>query len=81
MEGAMRDRSGSEPFPRTIGVLLLLYLVIQLAVSAALFVEGMGLVAIIVLLLGPLVGLLVADAVLLYMRVTRSLQSVREALG
>lgn len=64
--------------PRLIGVLLLLYIVFQIAVAAVLLLQGMPLVAGAVLLLGPLIGVLLTDALLLYMKITRSLRSVRD---
>ena len=62
-------------------MLLLLYVVFQLAVGAALLLQGLILAAIVVLVIGPLVGLLVADALLVYLRIARSLHTVREALS
>jgi heme A synthase len=79
LEVAVSYRRRTDPFPRTIGVLLVLYVVIQLGIGVALLLQGMRLEAAIVILLGPLVGVLVADAVLVYLRVARSLHSVREA--
>jgi hypothetical protein len=79
LEVAVSYHRRVDPFPRTIGVLLLLYVVFQLGIGAALLLQGLRFEAAIVLLLGPLVGVLVADAVFLYLRVARSLHTVREA--
>lgn len=76
----MSYRRRIDPVPRTIGVLLLLYVVFQIGTGAALLLQGLRLEAAIVLIVGPIVGALVADAVQLCFRVARTLHAVREGL-
>ena len=76
----VRFRRGPSALAWGVGILLSLFVLIQVVVGVYLLDRGHRFEAALLLTLGPLVSVLAGDALSLYMRVVRSLSELREAI-
>ncbi len=76
----MRFQRGPSALAWGVGILLSLFILVQIAVGVFLLDRGDRIEAAMLLTLGPLVCVLAGDALSLYMRVVRSLTDLREAI-